>query len=192
MNGGDPGRSIPGRRKTTSVVRKNVSSACREDVGEFLKDGVHRPVSAPARCRARVLCGPSGCASRSLVSALRSPPPGGSARGRLVREPGLGCSSAEVVADSVSGMDGVGEVAALGASRNAVPRRGGSGAWIQPGVEVLDAVAGGDQVDAFQIENGDPDAMELETLRAYATALGGHACKAIRTRAQPRPIPDLT
>ncbi|AWS45633.1 helix-turn-helix transcriptional regulator [Streptosporangium sp. 'caverna'] len=25
-----------------------------------------------------------------------------------------------------------------------------------------------------QIENGDPDAMELETLRAYAAALGGH------------------
>lgn len=36
------------------------------------------------------------------------------------------------------------------------------------------AALGISQSRVSQIENGDLDAMELETLRAYATALGGH------------------
>ncbi|MET9516818.1 helix-turn-helix transcriptional regulator [Streptomyces sp. NPDC002994] len=36
------------------------------------------------------------------------------------------------------------------------------------------AVLGVSQSRISQIENGDIDAMELETLRAYAAALGGH------------------
>lgn len=36
------------------------------------------------------------------------------------------------------------------------------------------AALGISQSQVSQIENGDLDAMELETLRAYAAALGGH------------------
>nr|WP_243718238.1 XRE family transcriptional regulator [Actinomadura sp. 7K534] len=35
-------------------------------------------------------------------------------------------------------------------------------------------ILGVSQSRVSQIENGDIEAMELETLRAYATALGGH------------------
>lgn len=36
------------------------------------------------------------------------------------------------------------------------------------------AILGVSQARVSQIENGDPAAMELETLRGYAAALGGH------------------